>query len=164
MRGDVVYRVYGLHDGRERDFFFGAFRSAAEAEGDIAKLRSREMHGRNWAEQYHNRGFVIREAVVETDFEIPAEPKPRDKYAVKASRKPNTPGTWDSTVVEVFRRGPGGEPEKICEYERNYSLLQTFEPFRQGEREFALISRDYTKTAVLDLGSGRVVAEEPDAG
>ena len=28
--------------------------------------------------------------------------------------------------------------------------------------EFALISRDYTRTAVLDLGSGRVVAEEND--
>ena len=62
-------------------------------EEEIAKLRSREMHGRNWAEQYHNRGFVIREAVVDTDFEIPADPKPRDSYAVKASRKPNLPGT-----------------------------------------------------------------------
>src|SRR5262249_40866714 len=39
-----------------------------------------------------------------------------------------------------------------------------FEPFRQADREFALISRDYTRTAVLDLGSGYVVAEEPDSG
>jgi hypothetical protein len=165
MRGDVVYRVYGLHEGREKEFFFGAFRSAAEAEAEIVELRAREMNGRNWAEQYHNRGFVIRAAVVETDFEIPSEPKPRDNYAVKGSRKPNRPGTWDSTIVEVFRRGGSrGELEKICEYERNYSMLQTFEPFRQGGREFALISRDYTRTAVLDLDSGRVVAEEGDAG
>jgi hypothetical protein len=163
MRGDVVYRVYGLHEGREKEYFFGTFRSAAEAEAEIAKLRAREMNGRNWAEQYHNRGFVIRETLVETDFEIPPLPKPRDKYAVKGTRKANRPGTWDSTIVEVFRRADsGGGPEKICEYERNYSLLQTFEPFRQGGREFALISRDYTRTAVLDLASGSVIAEEHD--
>src|SRR5687768_10276717 len=121
MRGDVVYRVYALHEGREKDYFFGAFRTAAEAEAKIAELRARAMDGRSWAEQYHNRGFVIREAVVETDFEIPSLPKPRDRYAVKGTRKPNRPGTWDSTIVEVFRRdGPGGHPEKICEYERYY--------------------------------------------
>lgn len=163
MRGDVVYRVYALHEGREKDFFFGAFRSTAEAEAEIAKLRAREMNGRNWAEQHHNRGFVIREAVVETAFEIPSQPKPRDKYVVKDSPKPNLPGTWDSTVVEVFRRTSASAGlEKICEYERYYSLLRTFEPFRQGIKEFALISRDYTKTAVLDLGSGSVIAEEVD--
>lgn len=163
MRGDIVYRVYGLHEGREEDSFFGAFRSKAEADAEITKRRAIDMNGRNWATQYHNRGFVIREAVVDTEFEIPAEPKPRDKYAIKASEKPNRPGTWDSTVVEVFRRtSAAGNFEKICEYERNYSMLGTFEPFRQGNREFALISRDYTKTAVLDLGSGSVIAEEID--
>ncbi|HZR71400.1 hypothetical protein [Bradyrhizobium sp.] len=39
-------------------------------------------------------------------------------------------------------------------------MFQTFEPFRQGDRELALISRDYTTTAVLDLTSGEVIAEE----
>src|SRR5438552_15640841 len=95
MRGDVIYRVYALHEGREKDYFFGAFRSTAEAEAEIAKLRAREMNGRNWAEQYHNRGFVIRDAVVETDFAIPPQPKPRDKYAVQGSRKAIRPGTID---------------------------------------------------------------------
>jgi hypothetical protein len=162
MRGDIVYRVYGVHDGREKDYFFGAFRSVAEAEVEIAKLRVREMNGRNWAEQYHNRGFVILEAVVQTDFEIPPRPKPRDRYFVRGTRKEYRPGTWAGTVVEVFRRGDaGGEPEKVCEYERNYGLLHTFEPFRQGGREFALISPQYTGTSVLDLATGRVVAEEP---
>jgi hypothetical protein len=165
MRGDIVYRVYGLHEGRQKDFFLGAFRTATEAEAEIARLRAREMNGRNWAEQYHNRGFAIREAVVETDFEVPARPKPRDKYAVKGSRKANQPGTLNAIIVEVFRRAnPRGGLEKICEYERAYSFLHTFEPFRQGGREFALISRDRARTAVLDLGSGRVVAEEIDTG
>lgn len=35
MRGDIVYRVYGLHEGREEDCYFGAFRSRSEAH-DIA--------------------------------------------------------------------------------------------------------------------------------
>lgn len=163
MRGDIVYRVYGLHDGREEDVYFGTFRTTAEAEARIAELLTWERNGRNWAEQYHNRGFVIREAVVETDFEIPPHPKPRDRYFVRGTAKANKPGTWDSTVVEVFRRAnPRGEPEKVAEYERDYyNLLHSFEPFRQGDRELALISRQYTGTAVLDLGTGRVIAEEP---
>lgn len=162
MRGDVVYRIYGVHGGREKDSFFGAFRSTAEAEAEVAVLCAREMNGRNWAEQYHDCGFVIREAIVQTDFEIPPRPKPRDRYFVRGTRKEYQPGTWAGTVVEVFRRGDaGGEPEKVCEYERNYSLLQTFEPFRQGGRELAMISPHYTRTAVLDLMTGRVIAEEP---
>lgn len=161
MRGDIVYRVYGVHEGRKQDNFFGAFRSVSKAEAKIAELSARVMHGRNWAEHHHDKGFVIREAIVETDFEIPSYPKPRDKYVAKGSPKPNAPGTWDSTVVEVFRRaGSSGDLEKVCEYERNHSMLQTFEPFRQGGRELALISRDYTRTAVLDLASGSVIAEE----
>ena len=163
MRGDSVYRVYGLHEGRTKDQCLGTFRSRTEAEAEIVKLHSREMHGRNWAARYHNRGFIVRETIVDTDFEIPSQPKPRDKYAVQCSSKPNQPGTWDSTVVDVSRRiNAGNELEKLCGYERNYSMLQTFEPFRQGNREFALISRDYTKTEVLDLESGNVIAGEID--
>jgi hypothetical protein len=162
MRGDVVYRIYGVHEGREKDYFFGAFRTAAEAEAEIASLRVREMNGRNWAEQYHNRGFVVRETVVQTDFEIPPRPKPRDRYFVRGTRKDYGPATVAGTVVEVFRRaGAGGEPEKLREYERNYGLLHTFEPFRQGGREFALISPLYVGTSVLELATGRVIAAEP---
>jgi hypothetical protein len=162
MRGDVVYRVYGVHEGREEDNFFGAFRTVAEAEAEIATLRLREMNGRNWAVQYHNRGFVIRETALQTDFEIPPSPKPRDRYFVRGMRNEYQPGTWESTVVEVFRRaGAGDEPQRVCEFERNYDLLQTFEPFRQGSREFALISPQYTGTSVLDLATGLVIAEEP---
>jgi hypothetical protein len=69
MRGDVVYRVYGLHEGREKDHYFGTFRFRAEADEEIAKLSVREMKGRNWAQQHHNKGFVVRETVVAVDFE-----------------------------------------------------------------------------------------------
>jgi len=53
----------------------------------------------------------------------------------------------------------------IASYDRNYSILQTFEPFRQGDRALALISTHYTATAVTDLHTGQVVAaEEPATG
>jgi len=162
MRGDVVFRIYGVHEGRAEDYFFDAFRSRAEADAEIAKLAAKDMHGSNWAARYHNRGFVIREHVVETDFEIPPLPKPRDKYFVETV-KTNPPGTWDSTRVEVFRRRGTSDRERVGGYVRNYGMLQTFEPFRQGTRELALISRDYTKTAVMDLASGDIVAEETEA-
>ncbi len=162
MRGDVVFRIYGVHEGREKDYFFGAFRTVTEAEAKIAELSVREVNGRNWAEQYHNRGFVIREAVVQTDFEIPPRPKPRDRYFIRGKLKDYGPGIIGGTVVEVFRRAEaGGEPQKVCEYERNLSLYQTFEPFRQGGRDFALISPNYTATSVLDLTAGSIIATEP---
>lgn len=160
MRGETVLRVYGLHEGRVSDSFFGAFRTRAEAERQIRELQSRTMHGENWADKYHNRGFVIREHVVETDFEIPPRPRPRERYVLRTKAQPNAPGTWDSTVVEVCRRTDSGDPEPVCTYVRNHALFQTFEPFRQGNREYALISRDYTRTAVLDLSTFEVIAEE----
>lgn len=30
MRGDVVFRIYGCHEGRERDFGFGTYRTEEE--------------------------------------------------------------------------------------------------------------------------------------
>lgn len=57
MRGDTVYRIYGVHEGRPDDTFFGAFRTVPEAEAEIAKLQAKEMGGRNWAAQCHDRGF-----------------------------------------------------------------------------------------------------------
>lgn len=59
MRGDVVYHVYGVHAGRDEDVYLGAFRTVFEAEAEIAKLKAREVNGRNWAEQYHNSGFIM---------------------------------------------------------------------------------------------------------
>lgn len=163
MRGDLIYQVYGLHEGREADVYLGAFQTYQEALSGIEKLKAWEMNGKNWAFQYHNQGFAIREVVVDTDFEIPSRPKPRDRYVVKTTPKPNRPGTWNSTLIEVYRRTAPDNLEQICTYERNYAMLHTFEPFRQGNREFALISRDYTRTAVLDLSSGEVIAEEPES-
>ena len=51
----------------------------------------------------------------------------------------------------------------IAGYDRNYSMLRTFEPFRQGDATFALISTHYTATAVMDLRTGEVIAAEEPA-
>ncbi|HEX7664214.1 MAG TPA: hypothetical protein VF407_06890 [Polyangiaceae bacterium] len=161
MRGDVVFRIYGLHTGRAKDSYFGTFPTRALAEAEIAKLSTREMNGESWAARHHDRGFEIREHVVDTDFEIPSKPKPRDRFVVAAAPKPNGPGIMDSLTIDVFRRG---EERPVARYERNHSgLYSTFEPFRQGTRELALISRDYRRTAVLDLATGEVVAEEKES-
>jgi hypothetical protein len=163
MRGDIVFRIYGVHEGRAEDMFFGCFRTRAEADAAIAAfaVKTLEDGTTNWAAKYHNRGFVVREHAVTTDFEIPSRQKPRDRYFVKTSAVKNRPGTWDSTRVEVFRRRPENQAERVGEYLRTYNnMLQTFEPFRQGARELALISRDYTVTAVMDLATGEIIAEE----
>jgi hypothetical protein len=165
MRGDTIFQVFGVHTGRDQDLYFGAFQTTQEAQAQIQRLNSKVMNGENWAKRYHDQGFDIRPKIVTADFEIPSLPKPRDKFFATWSEKPNRPGTWDSSQVEVFRRGLSiGDNQRLCEYERSYAMLQTFEPFRQGNREFALISRDYTKTAVLDLASGIVIAEEAEEG
>lgn len=36
MRGDGVFRVYGCHEGRERDYGFGTYRTEEEARAEIA--------------------------------------------------------------------------------------------------------------------------------
>lgn len=163
MRGDIVYRVYGVALRREAERFVGAFRSRADAEAEIAKLNAWHSSGHHLSQESSSGPFVIRDAIVDTDFEIPSLPKPRERFFVSGSFRANPAHTWGSTLVEVFARtnSPSGL-EKLCEYERNFSLLQTFEPFRQGHREFALISRNFEQTAVLDLGTGRIIAEEAD--
>jgi len=70
MRGDVVHLVYGVHAGRDADVYFGGHRTEEAARAHIRELETRQMHGASWAAQYHDLGFVVRPAVVHTDFEI----------------------------------------------------------------------------------------------
>lgn len=53
-------------------------------------------------------------------------------------------------------------PTPVCVYERDHASFETFEPFRRGGRDYALVSTEYTRSAVLDLASGRVIAAEPE--
>ena len=41
MRGDIIFRVYGVHEGREKDVLFVDFRTREEAQTQIGQLRLR---------------------------------------------------------------------------------------------------------------------------
>ena len=132
----------------------GAFSTEAEA---IDRLHFLEDHiakaGRPdpgyWVEAIDNTGC----------FELPPRPSPREKYSTRVEIT-SEPGKWQTVRVVVLL-----EDKQVAEYERNYAMLKTFEPFRQGDRDFALISPQYTATAVLDLASGEIIAsEETSAG
>lgn len=159
MKGDVVFRVYGVHAGREKDVHFGTFRTESEARARIEELNQRQMHGENWAARYHDQGFEVRPVEVQTEFVIPNPLKPRDAFWVDI-REPDDEDSSAGSVVDVYRRDDAGG-ERVATYRRNHGFYSTFEPFRQGNRNFALISRNYTTTGVLDLDSGEVIAEEP---
>lgn len=130
-------------------------RRVREAQTKVAELKAVERDGANWATQYHNKGFIIREHVVETDFQVPSRPKPRDLFVVQATPKEHRPGVWPSSLVVVFRRQRSGEDQRICGYQRNYAMLQTFEPFRQGMRDFALRRRLARRACAPRAGARR---------
>lgn len=65
----------------------------------------------------------------------------------------NRPGTWNSIRVGVFR-SEGEKREQVGEYVRNYpNLFGTFFHFKKDDRDFALYSRDYTGTRIMELPS-----------
>jgi hypothetical protein len=77
---------------------------------------------------------------------------------------------WTKVHVDVMRNDGLNEDgtekwTKVAEYDRNYSMLKTFEPFQQLQdgrwRHYALISTRYTRFEVLDLQSGDIVAVQP---
>src|SRR3954463_7575616 len=125
----------------------------AEAEAALGELvrrveRARGRNDRYWIEQVDTAGL----------FEVPPLPKPRDRYSTRVTRT-SEPEGWENVHVEVLE-----QDLVIAEYNGNYAMLQTFEPVRQGERHYALISPDYTATSVMDLTTGEVIAaEEPNA-
>lgn len=103
-------------------------------------------------------GLGILDTVTAPDarriFELPSKPPPRERYTTRVTAT-SEPNAWQTVHVDVL----DGDAV-IASYDRNYSMLQTFEPFRQGDRPFALISTDYTATSVMDLQTGEIIAAE----
>lgn len=158
MIGDVIYEVFGVKAGRDKDSYFHAYNTRTEAEAQVQKLKEREWGAEKNYTAYHD-DFEIREVTVNTDFVVPSKPTPRERYTVRTSAIKNKPGTWDSTKVEILSDG-----NKVAEFVRNYAMLGAFEPFRQGGRDYALVSPHYTATSVLDLQTGEMIASEEPAG
>lgn len=91
-------------------------------------------------------------------FAVPPRPAPRERYTARVTPLPGEAGTW--IHVDVLDVLDGGTV--VAGYDRDAALLGTFEPFRQGDRDYALVSPQYTATSVLDLRTGEIVAgEEP---
>lgn len=73
--------------------------------------------------------------------------KPLERFTINATPFETKPGCWNYNKVEIFDNG-----EKIGEYTRNYSsMFQTFYPFEQDGKYYALYSKDYTSTRVMSL-------------
>jgi len=156
-----VSKIYEVRSIARRDgktHGWGVRYSRNEAELLLAK----QFTGANqkWADQYHQRWW-IEEIDTTGLFVVPPSPPLRARYSTQVSVIETAPGSWETLHVEVL-----DETRRIvAAYDRNHpNLEQTFEPFRQGDRLFALISTDYTATSVIDLRTGAIIAsEEPNA-
>ena len=147
MLGSVIYEVRG-RDTSGRVSSYGARRTRPEAETVLAEYVAR------FARLGHDDALWIEEIDTAGLFTLPSRPAPRERFVTRVTEQ-GAPGTWPATHVEVL----DGD-RVVAAYDRNYAMLGTFEPFRQGDRTFALVSPDYTATSVLDLDTGAVVAAE----
>ena len=83
------------------------------------------------------------------------------KYFVKTETVETKPGCWSCLKVNIFEQYPGKEPLPIGSYVRGYhDLFDTFYPFMQDGKWYALYSDDYTTTRVMELPSCQRIAGE----
>jgi hypothetical protein len=69
-------------------------------------------------------------------------------------------GYWSTLIVEILDAG-----KKIGEYTRDYhKLYGTFYPFKQGDQWYALYSKNYTCTRVMELPSCKDIGGEEPCG
>ena len=93
--------------------------------------------------------------------------RPAPYYAKVLEPIANQPGAWNSLRVGIFQRPEADTSVQgyttpkvsdsdvmIGEYTRNYhSVMRTFHPFQLRGKWFALYSKDYTSTRVMELPS-----------
>jgi hypothetical protein len=152
-----IYEVRSIarSDGSLHDW--GAWSSRAGAEARLAERFGGE--NRAWAEEYH-RKWWIEEIDTTGMFEIPSLPVPRERFSTKVRVVETGEAILNTLHIDVM----DAEGNVVAGHDRNHpGLYDTFEPFRQGERMLALVSPEYTTTAVMDLSTGEILAsEEPD--
>jgi len=84
-----------------------------------------------------------------------------EKYIVNGNKVVSKPGCWEINNVDIFQVDENGNKTKIGEYIRQYpSMFNTFVPFTQNGKEYALYSDDYTCTKVMELPSCKQIAGE----
>jgi len=102
-------------------------------------------------------------STAETVMRQEEAPAPDEEYFVKTEKISNGPNRWESLLVSIHQSVGGAEDVRIGEYVRNYpTLYNTFVPFKKGDSWYALYSRDYTATRIMELPSCRDIGgEEP---
>lgn len=92
----------------------------------------------------------------------------REKYTVEATeyRSPEQgAGSWSQLLCKVFLKNEDGTKTEIGSYIRNYrTLYNTWEPFTQDGKEYALCSPHYTGVSVMVLPSCEIIAKEEVKG
>ena len=98
-------------------------------------------------------------------FVVPPKRSASEEYTAKVERVAGVGGGWATTHVTVLRNHDDGTVTTAFEYDRNYSMYSTFEPFRQLKdgvwHDYALISSRYTRFEVVDLEAGEIIATQP---
>lgn len=149
----TIFEVRSIaHDGKTHSW--GARFSRADAESLLAERTTGDK--KEWADKYHKRWWI--EAIDNTGiFDFPSKPVPRERFSTEVSEVETEEGTWNTLHVDVL----DDSGVVVTSYDRNHiSFYRTFEPFRQGDRLYALISSDYTATSVISLDTGETVASE----
>ena len=153
-----IYEVRSIGRDNGKVYDWGARNSYEEA---VLVLEERfgEKH-QEWAERYHARWW-IEEIDTSGCFIIPSKTMPRDMFSTREQEVETEQGRGNTLKIEIINSAN----KVVAEYSRNYSaMMQTFEPFRQGKKMFALVSIDYTATSVIDLSTGKIIAsEKPDS-
>lgn len=141
-----------------------AFRSAATAKQESGfsrwgNLRPRECQQRG-APRFRYTGRVssdTTEALKQTS---------NHKYRVIAKTVPSRPGSWNVTELSIYL-DEAGFNKKLGGYVRNYNSfgVETWLPFSRGNKDYALYSRDYTSTRLMELPSCTDIGgEDPHSG
>lgn len=99
-------------------------------------------------------------------FEIADPPLPaRELFSARVEKEFKKKGYISSTLVGVYLTNPDGAETRIGEYVRNYSnFYKTFYSFYLHGSYYALFSKDYSSTHLMQLPSCEVVGEEPGRG
>lgn len=152
----VVYEVMQeTEDGMV--FHHKPARTQEEAQAELDRFTASQT-----ARGYPPHRMWIEPVETDSDFAVPPKVKPVDRYKTNVTRVSPDDG-WAHIHVEVIDVSDGGRV--VGSYDRNYSMLRTFHPFRQlrdGQwNPYALISPRYVRTSVMDLTIGEIIATGP---
>ncbi len=87
-----------------------------------------------------------------------------NEYFIKTTKIEKGEGYWDYLQCDIFQK-TYQNPKLLGSYNRNYSTaFNTFHPFEQDGKHYALYSKDYTATRVMSLPDCKDLGGEEAAG